>query len=122
MPFAVPFAADFGFSFADTWAVGFAFLGIAVFAAIGALSHEQDRAFSASMFYLGFGLVAAHVPDPALAEFYRELTQSEARHAGLFVRLARGEFSDAEVDARLEQLYDLEADVVASLPVRAALH
>jgi sodium/hydrogen antiporter len=55
----VPFAAALGFSFADTWAIGFAFLGIAVFAAIGALSHEHDRAFSASMFYLGFGLVAA---------------------------------------------------------------
>ena len=43
-----------------------AFLGIAIFAAIGALSHEQDRAFSASIFYLGFGLLAAaglHVLD-----------------------------------------------------------
>jgi sodium/hydrogen antiporter len=62
----VPLAADPGFSFADPFAIGMAFLGIAIFAAIGALSHEQDRAFSASIFYLGFGLLAAaglHVLD-----------------------------------------------------------
>ena len=55
----MPLAADVGFSFADPWAVGLAFLGIAVFAAIGALSHEHERAFSASLIYLGLGLVAA---------------------------------------------------------------
>ena len=55
----MPFAADVGFSFADPWAVGIAFLGLAVFAAIGALSHEHERAFSASLIYLGLGVVAA---------------------------------------------------------------
>ena len=55
----MPFAADVGFSFADPWAVGLAFLGLAVFAAIGALSHEHERAFSASLIYLGLGIVAA---------------------------------------------------------------
>jgi len=55
----VPLAADVGFSFADPWAVGVAFLGLAVFAAIGALSHEHERAFSASLIYLGLGLVGA---------------------------------------------------------------
>jgi NhaP-type Na+/H+ or K+/H+ antiporter len=54
----VPFA-DIGFSFADPFAIAVAFLGIALFAAIGALSHEHERAFSASIFYLGFGLAAA---------------------------------------------------------------
>jgi NhaP-type Na+/H+ or K+/H+ antiporter len=55
-----------GFSFADDFAIAVAFVGIAVFAAIGALSHEHERAFSASVFYLGFGLLAAagiHVLD-----------------------------------------------------------
>jgi NhaP-type Na+/H+ or K+/H+ antiporter len=55
----VPLAADVGFSFADPWAVGLAFLGLAVFAAVGALSHEHERAFSASLIYLGLGVVAA---------------------------------------------------------------
>jgi NhaP-type Na+/H+ or K+/H+ antiporter len=62
----VPLASDPGFSLADPFAIGMTFLGIAIFAAIGALSHEEDRAFSASLFYLGFGLLAAaglHVLD-----------------------------------------------------------
>lgn len=48
-----------GFSFADPYAIAMAFLGIAVFAAIGALSHQADRAFSASLIYLLLGLAAA---------------------------------------------------------------
>jgi NhaP-type Na+/H+ or K+/H+ antiporter len=32
-----------------------------VFAAIGALSHEHERAFSASLIYLGLGLAAAAI-------------------------------------------------------------
>ena len=56
---APPLAADTGFHFGDPWAVGLAFLGLAVFAAIGALSHEHERAFSASLIYLGLGVVAA---------------------------------------------------------------
>ena len=56
---SVPLAADLGFSFADAFAIAVVFVGIAVFAAIGALSHEHERAFSASIFYLGFGLIAA---------------------------------------------------------------
>jgi sodium/hydrogen antiporter len=55
----LPLAADIGFSFADAFAIAVAFVGVAVFAAIGALSHEHERAFSASIFYLGFGLIAA---------------------------------------------------------------
>ena len=55
----MPLAADVGFSFADPWAVGLAFVGLAVFAAVGALSHEHERAFSASLIYLGLGIVGA---------------------------------------------------------------
>lgn len=52
-------AADRGFSFAEPYVLALLFAGIAVFAAIGALSHQHDRAFSASLIYLGLGLVAA---------------------------------------------------------------
>ena len=34
-------------------------MGIAVFAAVGALSHQHERAFSASLIYLGLGALAA---------------------------------------------------------------
>jgi hypothetical protein len=52
-------AADKGFSFADPYALILAFTGFAVFAAIGALSHQHERAFSASVIYLGLGLLGA---------------------------------------------------------------
>ena len=58
-----PLGADRGFSFADPYAIALAFAGIAVFAAIGALSHQRERAFSASLVYLGFGLLAATMID-----------------------------------------------------------
>lgn len=51
--------ADRGFSFADPYAIALVFAGVALFAAIGALSHQRERAFSASLIYLGLGLVAA---------------------------------------------------------------
>jgi sodium/hydrogen antiporter len=52
-------AAERGFSFADPYAIGLAFAGVAVFAAVGALSHQHERAFSASLIYLGLGIAAA---------------------------------------------------------------
>jgi NhaP-type Na+/H+ or K+/H+ antiporter len=54
-------AAEPGFSFGGSWAIGLVFAGIAVFAAVGALSHEHERAFSASTIYLALGLLAAAV-------------------------------------------------------------
>ncbi|MGI8781610.1 MAG: cation:proton antiporter [Solirubrobacteraceae bacterium] len=60
---AAPFAADTGFSFADPFAVGILFIGFAVFAAVGALSHQHERAFSASLIYLVLGCCAAAVID-----------------------------------------------------------
>ena len=55
--------ADRGFAFADPYAIGLAFAGIAAFAAVGALSHQRERAFSASLIYLVLGLVAATAID-----------------------------------------------------------
>jgi NhaP-type Na+/H+ or K+/H+ antiporter len=56
-----PFAADTGFNFADPFALGLLFVGVAVFAAVGALSHQRERAFSASLIYLVLGAGAAVV-------------------------------------------------------------
>jgi NhaP-type Na+/H+ or K+/H+ antiporter len=53
------FAAATGFDFGGTFDLGVLFVGIAVFAAVGALSHQHERAFSASLIYLGFGAAAA---------------------------------------------------------------
>jgi NhaP-type Na+/H+ or K+/H+ antiporter len=53
------FAAKPGWDFFDTFDLGVLFVGIAVFAAVGALSHQRERAFSASLIYLGLGAAGA---------------------------------------------------------------
>jgi tRNA-(ms[2]io[6]A)-hydroxylase len=58
----------------------------------------------------------------ALAECYRELQRSEARHHGLYQRLARLYFPAELVEPRTEELARLEAEVLAAQPLRAALH
>ena len=52
-------AAGLGFHFGEPYAFGVMFLGVAVFAAVGALSHQRERAFSASLIYLGLGALAS---------------------------------------------------------------
>jgi sodium/hydrogen antiporter len=81
----LPLAADTGFTFGDTFGVGLLFVGLAVFAAVGAMSHEHERAFSASLIYLGLGALAAvaiqglHIPwlaavgDAAVVEHIAEV-------------------------------------------------
>jgi len=60
MPAILPIAAaEPGFSFADHWALGLLFLALALFMAIGALSHQRERAFSPSLVYLALGAIAA---------------------------------------------------------------
>ncbi len=55
----LPVAVAPGFSFGDLYQLGLAFFGLALFAGIGALSHQRERAFSASIIYLGLGGLAA---------------------------------------------------------------
>lgn len=57
----LPAVAGPGFEVGDLYVLALAFLGIAVFAAIGALSNQDERAFSAAIIYLGLGLAAAVV-------------------------------------------------------------
>ena len=58
---ALPLAADRGFHVGDLHALALLFFGLAVFAAVGALSHQHERAFSASLIYMALGLGAAGV-------------------------------------------------------------
>lgn len=59
----LPLAAERGFAFADPYAIGLAFAGVAVFVAVGALSHQRERAFSASLIYLVLGVSGATIVD-----------------------------------------------------------
>jgi tRNA-(ms[2]io[6]A)-hydroxylase len=69
-----------------------------------------------------FGLLARALPPGPLQEMYRDLTVSEARHRGLFVRLAREYFDASAVQARLDELLGIEAEIVRSLPIRSAVY
>ena len=69
-----------------------------------------------------FGLVAAALPPGALKELYRELARSEVRHQELYLELARIYFDETAVAPRLEELLEAEAQVIAELPIRAALY
>jgi len=61
-----PSAAGLGLSFGDPYALGLLFLGLVLCAGIAALSHQHERAFSASIIYLLLGLaggVGIHLLD-----------------------------------------------------------
>ncbi len=56
---AAPAAIAPGLTLGDAWALGALFLGLAVMAAIVALTHQRSRAFSPSVVYLGLGAIGA---------------------------------------------------------------
>jgi tRNA 2-(methylsulfanyl)-N6-isopentenyladenosine37 hydroxylase len=64
----------------------------------------------------------ANALEPDLAPLYADFARSEARHAGLFVRLAKVYYAEGEVDARLDELSAGEAEIMRALPLRPALH
>jgi tRNA-(ms[2]io[6]A)-hydroxylase len=69
-----------------------------------------------------FGILAEALPEGELKDFYTDIARAEARHHGLFVRLARGFFDEETVQTRLDELLTLEAKIIADLPFRASLH
>lgn len=71
--------------------------------------------------YERFAMLGDHLSDPALAAVYQDLARSEARHQGLYLRLARAHFGDA-VDPLLERYLDLEAETIARQPLGPTLH
>jgi NhaP-type Na+/H+ or K+/H+ antiporter len=48
-----------GFHLGDLYDLGLLGLGLALFVAVGALSHQHERAFSAAVFYIALGAVGA---------------------------------------------------------------
>lgn len=67
-------------------------------------------------------MLAEAITDPELSGTYLELARAESRHHGLFFRLARLYFPEATVRARADELLTAEAEIVQSLPLRAAVH
>lgn len=85
-----------------------------VSALIEARSHER------------LGLLAEHLGktlgDRDLAQFYRSLMASEARHYGAYWVLATGRFPRAEVDARLGELAAAESAILSTLHLEPRIH
>ncbi|MBW4623122.1 MAG: tRNA isopentenyl-2-thiomethyl-A-37 hydroxylase MiaE [Cyanosarcina radialis HA8281-LM2] len=68
------------------------------------------------------GLLAAHLPDPQLASFYRRLMASEARHYGTYWSLARTYFEPTTVAERLETLAIAESELLSALHPEPRIH
>lgn len=69
-----------------------------------------------------FGMLAEALAAGPIRDFYAELTRTEARHRGLFTRLARDLFDAAAVRQRIDTLVAIEAEISAALPLRPSLH
>jgi tRNA 2-(methylsulfanyl)-N6-isopentenyladenosine37 hydroxylase len=69
-----------------------------------------------------FGCVAAALPAGPLKAFYDEITRSESRHADLFIELAAEYFPADVIAERVDVFLSADAEICATLPVRAALH
>lgn len=69
-----------------------------------------------------FGLIGQALPLGELKDFYLEITRSEARHAGLFVRLAKRYFSASHVEQRQDELLEAESALMLESPIRPTLH
>jgi tRNA-(ms[2]io[6]A)-hydroxylase len=67
-------------------------------------------------------LVSEALEESPLKQTYLEVTRAEARHHALFFRLARRYFDESVVQRRADQLLDAEAEIMASLPLRARVH
>jgi tRNA-(ms[2]io[6]A)-hydroxylase len=85
---------------------------LAVFALIEARSAER------------LGLLAEALPDAEVARLYKSLASAELRHRDIFVELALATpgADDISLRARLRELADAEAELIARLPIRARIH
>lgn len=59
-----------------------------------------------------FSLLASHVKDPQLTEFYSSLFESEARHHSTYVRLAKTFAPEETVKLRLIELSKAESEII----------
>lgn len=69
-----------------------------------------------------FAMVAEALAEGELKEFYLEITRSEARHHGLFTRLARHYFGEALTAQRSEVILESEAQIMLANPLTVRMH
>lgn len=69
-----------------------------------------------------FGMIARSHSSPEVRALYHRLATTEAQHQALFVDLSLQFFPKELVYSRLEELLNLEAQIISTLPLRAKLH
>jgi len=69
-----------------------------------------------------FGCLADALPPGELKGFYTQITESEARHSELFFDLAKTYFTADEVEQRVAFFIAHDAQAIAAIPARPALH
>ncbi len=69
-----------------------------------------------------FSTLSRALREPELVDFYTEIAQSESRHRDLFVDLALEYFPSARVQERIGWWVEQDAQALATIPVRPALH
>lgn len=102
----------------------------------GGVAHQVDRLLICALIEgrscERLKLLAENIPDENLAAIYDRLWRAEAGHHTLFIELAERAYArETEVDAaqahrvveeRFLILAEEEADIVRTLPIRAAIH
>lgn len=68
------------------------------------------------------GLLATYCPEPELADFYKSLMASEARHYGTYWVLADTYFDREIVNQRLDELSIIESELLTNLHPEPRIH
>ena len=69
-----------------------------------------------------FGLVAEALEPGPLKKFYQSIARSEERHFELFLDLASVYIDKETISVRWQEIREIEAEIAAAMPLRAALH
>ncbi len=69
-----------------------------------------------------FKVLSENIADPELADFYRELMESEAGHYTTFITYARKYGTGIDVEKRWREWLDFEAEVIAGYGKSETIH
>lgn len=69
-----------------------------------------------------FITIGEALEDPELSKYYVQLGRSEAKHIHSFIKMCTHYFSPEVIQKRLDELLDIEAELIASLPYKARLY
>jgi tRNA-(ms[2]io[6]A)-hydroxylase len=69
-----------------------------------------------------FRVLSENLKDEKLAEFYRELMASEARHYTMFLKLAKKYCTSVDVEKKWQELLTFEAEIMRNYGKSEMIH